>query len=181
MTKTCLEEINFYLDLEEKRREVAAHCRPLISMFSESFFETETEGETPEKIICYMAQKLIEQEIVPNDFLEEVLRREKQMSTSFMNGYAIPHAFYCNGSSESFISVCRMKNPVYWNGIQVRWVFMMGLKSEEKKEALGIYSELVHSLNRLMAGNLLDDVQDFCTFRHKFQFKEIPMRKRDIR
>lgn len=84
---------------------------------------------------------------VENDFLQNVLEREKIGSTGIGAGIAIPHARF-SGAKKMVISIALLQNPIDFtspDGEGVRLVVMIGAPKEQGKEYLTLISTLVRA------------------------------------
>lgn len=85
-------------------------------------------------------------------FVQDVLKREEEITTGVGRGIAIPHG-KSQGVKETRVVLTRLKNPVNWDAVDdrpVNLVVLLAISSEDASEGhLRILSTL--------AGNLMDD------------------------
>ncbi|MCD7908860.1 MAG: PTS sugar transporter subunit IIA, partial [Clostridium sp.] len=70
--------------------------------------------------------------IVEPEFKETVLKREEMSPTSFVNAFAIPHAFGAFAKN-STIAVAQLKNPLKWGGFEVRLVMLFAINEGDRR------------------------------------------------
>ncbi len=88
--------------------------------------------ETPEEIIAMLCGGLEKEGIVEPEFKDIVLKREQMSPTSFVNAFAIPHAFGAFASS-STIAVAMLKNPVRWGNFHVSLVMLFATNEGDER------------------------------------------------
>ena len=86
------------------------------NLIRKEHYYTQVDMNQPEKIIRMLCAGLEREGIVESEFTEVVLKREQMSPTSFVNTFAIPHAFGAFASN-STIAVAQLKNPVKWGGL----------------------------------------------------------------
>ena len=100
-------------------------------MIRPEFFFYDHPAKNPEEIIHHMCHVLQEYDLVPEEFCEDVLKREEMSSTSFIFGFAIPHALtVC--AKRSCLSIAVLKHPITWGEFEVQLVILIGIKEDEK-------------------------------------------------
>lgn len=88
--------------------------------------------EKPEEILNFMGKMLVANHYVEEQFVSEVLKRDKYSSTRVAPEITLPHAnpnFVC----KSTLSIATLKEPVNWNGELIRLVILIAVKKEELK------------------------------------------------
>ncbi|MDN5297670.1 MAG: hypothetical protein PWP51_223 [Clostridiales bacterium] len=108
-----------------------------------------------EEAIAKIADKLCEMQYVTDDFKENVIAREKAISTHYKNGTAIPHT-YSKYVIKSVIAIAKLETPIYWaENYLCDMVFMVALKDEDTKALKGL-SKLINNemtLKRIKEGD----------------------------
>lgn len=104
----------------------------IVHLIKPQFFYTNLDVMTPEGMITYMCDQLIDEGYVPEDFKASVLQREGMSSTSFTYGFAIPHTFNIM-ANQSCLSVAILKNPITWGDFDVQLVILLAIKNEDRK------------------------------------------------
>lgn len=101
-------------------------------MIRPEFFYPDFEAEKPEDVISFMCDVLDEHKLIPEDFKASILQREQMSSTSFVFGFAVPHALNV-AAYRSCLSIAILKNPVSWGEFDVQLVILLGIKEDDKK------------------------------------------------
>lgn len=117
------------LDKKGFQLEFASHIGHLIR--KEHYYQN-LDLKTPEEIIHFLCKGLTEAGIVEPEFEEIVLLREQMSPTSFVNAFAIPHAFGAFARS-STIAVAQLKNPVRWGCFDVRMVMLFAINGGDRR------------------------------------------------
>lgn len=117
------------LDKKGFQLEFASHIGHLIR--KEHYYQN-LDLRTPDEIIHYLCQSLMDAGIVEPEFEEIVLMREQMSPTSFVNAFAIPHAFGAFARN-STIAVAQLKNPVRWGCFDVRLVMLFAINGGDKR------------------------------------------------
>ncbi len=117
------------LDKKSFQLEFASHIGNLIQ---KKHYYQNLDLKTPEDIIRHLCQNLTAEGIVAPEFVDIVLQREEMSPTSFVNAFAIPHAFGAFARS-STIAVAQLKNPVKWGGFEVRLVMLFAINEGDQR------------------------------------------------
>ena len=80
-----------------------------------------------------MTNILIMKEYVPNDFLSKILEKESLSGTVINESTAILSPIEAC-AKKSKIGVMTLKEPVNWNGYNIKLVFIIALTKEDKNE-----------------------------------------------
>lgn len=117
-------------DLEAKRQKEAfrAHIEGLIL---EDYYFPELDCNSYEEVITLMCEKLYEGGRVMEGFEKSTFEREKMAYTSFMAGYALPHALNYL-AVKSTIAIATLKRPVRWGDNEVRLVLLLAMRDDER-------------------------------------------------
>ncbi|MDW2796119.1 BglG family transcription antiterminator [Clostridium boliviensis] len=107
---------------------------------------------TKTDVLRFMCQFVIEKKNLPEEFYESVLRRERVAKTAFGNQVAMPHAYKAM-SSETFVCVGILDEPVEWGDQKIRAVFLVCIADKDHTSA-----ELQH-FYQLTASFLLSQKQ----------------------
>lgn len=117
------------LDKKSFKLEFASHIGNLIRR--EHYYQ-DLDCKTPEEIISRLCRDLENAGIVEPEFKDTVIRREEMCPTSFVNTFAIPHAFGAFAKN-STIAVAQLKNPIKWGGCTVRLVMLFAINEGEQR------------------------------------------------
>lgn len=117
------------LDKKGFRLEFTSHIGNLIR---KEHYHTQVDMDQPGDIIRMLCAGLEKEGIVEPEFTEVVLKREQMSPTSFVNTFAIPHAFGAFARN-STIAVAQLKNPVKWGAFEVRLVMLFAINEGDAR------------------------------------------------
>lgn len=117
------------LDKKGFRLEFSSHMGSLIRR---EHYHTEVDCVSPEEIIRMLCSGLVQAGVVEPEFTDVVLKREQMSPTSFVNTFAIPHAFGAFARN-SAIAVAQLKNPVKWGVFEVRLVMLFAINKGDAR------------------------------------------------
>ena len=117
------------LDKKGFRLEFTSHIGNLIR---KEHYHSQVDMDQPEEIIRMLCAGLEKEGIVEPEFTEVVLKREQMSPTSFVNTFAIPHAFGAFARN-STIAVAQLKNPVKWGAFEVRLVMRFAINAGDAR------------------------------------------------
>lgn len=112
--------------------------------FHQELFFTDLEGKTKESVIHEMCQRVSLVKSVPDNFEEEILKRENYSVTEFGNTIAMPHPMQPI-TNETFVAVGVLKKSMKWHQQNVKYIFLLSIK-KDSKETLGLLHETLSSL-----------------------------------
>lgn len=96
-------------------------------------------------IIHHLAEECLDQNLVDENFENEVLERENLSSTSFNNGVAIPHSLNMN-AKHSFLSVIINDKPMNWGKNDINIIIMLGTSPIDRDAFKLLFDELISIL-----------------------------------
>lgn len=117
------------LDKKGFRLEFTSYIGNLIR---KEHYHSQVDMDQPEEIIRMLCAGLEKEGIVEPEFTEVVLKREQMSPTSFVNTFAIPHAFGAFARN-STIAVAQLKNPVKWGAFEVRLVMLFAINEGDAR------------------------------------------------
>lgn len=88
--------------------------------------------DTPEEVIRFLCKDLYEAHAVDESFCEVVLKREEMAPTSFVNTFAIPHAFG-SFAKTSTIATAQLKHPIRWGNFDVKLVMLFAVNENDQQ------------------------------------------------
>ncbi len=132
------------LDKKSFQLEFSSHIGHLIR--KEHYYQN-LDLKTPEAVIHHLCRGLEQEEIVGPEFEEIVLRREERSPTSFINAFAIPHAFGAFAKN-STIAVAQVKNPVRWGSFEVRLVMLFAINEGDQRMIKIFFDWVSNIVNR---------------------------------
>lgn len=117
------------LDQKRFKLEFAAHIGNLVRR---EHYYMDLDCQTPNEVIERLCEDLMQAGIVAPEFREVVLKREEMSPTSFVNAFAIPHAFGAFAKN-STIAVAQLKNPMKWGSFEVRLVMLFAINEGDRR------------------------------------------------
>lgn len=116
-----------------------------------------------EEAIEYLCNELIKEGLADEDYKADVIKRERISATSFVQGFAVPHAIEIS-TSESCIATLTLDKPVQWGNFEVRLVILLAIRGEDN-QLMSIFfdwlSNLVMDPQKLSALLRARDQKDF--------------------
>ena len=85
-----------------------------------------------EEAIEYLCNELIKEGLADEDYKADVMKRERISATSFVQGFAVPHAIETS-TSESCIATLTLDKPVQWGNFEVRLVILLAIRGEDNQ------------------------------------------------
>lgn len=129
------------LDKKHFRMEFNSHIG---SLLRKEHFHESVDLEQPEDVIRLLCQGLEKEGIVEPSFKDVVLKREQMSPTSFVDVFAIPHAFGAFARNSS-IAVAQLRHPVPWGCFEVRLVMLFAI-NEGDERMIKIFFDWVSSM-----------------------------------
>lgn len=154
--------LEFADHLNEEKHKAKLYMR-LKNFFDSSLFERNHYEETPEEMIKYLSNKMIQKGIAPAEFTNSVLERESATPTSFDNSIAIPHSIAVH-TARNCAAVIVNENSMQWGLFSVNIIILIGIGVNQRGDFKTIYSDLLDSfskpdnINRLIRSK---DVNEF--------------------
>nr|WP_314464118.1 BglG family transcription antiterminator [uncultured Clostridium sp.] len=102
--------------------------------YERELFLSHLKFRTKSEVLRFMCQFVIEKKNLPEEFYESVLRRERVAKTAFGNQVAMPHAYKAM-SSETFVCVGILDEPVEWGDQKIRAVFLVCIADKDHTSA----------------------------------------------
>lgn len=131
--------------------------------FDEELFFIDTTKDNREDVLHFLCNKMEEQQIVDNSFLESVFYRESLSPTCFMNSFAIPHSFEAN-SIHSKIAVLINREGIHWDNQVIQIVFLIALNKRDqifKKKLLDGLPAILCTITTIEEFKTVTDFVDF--------------------
>jgi lichenan operon transcriptional antiterminator len=122
------------------------------SYYERELFLPHLRFKTKSEVLRFMCQFVIEKKNLPEEYYESVLQRERMAKTAFGNQVAMPHAYKAM-SSETFVCVGILDEPVEWGDQKIRAIFLVCIADKDHTSA-----ELQH-FYQLTASFLLSQKQ----------------------
>ncbi|MBQ1531517.1 MAG: transcription antiterminator [Solobacterium sp.] len=102
----------------------------VIACLDERLFFRDMSFSSRHEAIHFLCGEISKTTVLPDDFEESVLRRERFAATTVGNGTAMPHPDRLI-SSEISLAVCQLKTPLKWGKDDVSLIILFNMKTEE--------------------------------------------------
>lgn len=160
----------FYLlnDLEKKKKQKMFETF-VRDIFYPELFYPELNLDTPEEIIYFLCDKMRRKNFIPNEFQENVLKREMYSPTSMSCGLAVPHALNVVANRSS-ISVAILKNKVLWGSIEVSLVILLAIRDEDKELMSVFFDWLSNITENTEKLNQILEIKEYSKFIESISF-----------
>lgn len=109
-------------------------------MTNKEFFKHINRSYSKKELLTKMCKDLMDKGYANDDFLDDVLDREKLSSTRFDN-FAIPHTIKMK-QKKSCISFCISEVPINWNSHEVNFVVLLCLSESDKEYFYSLFETL---------------------------------------
>ena len=172
MDKKNMERMNFLLSLEKYRRLYGGEGRWIIHHLEEFRVIKGLQAKGHYDTLRKLTDILVEEGLAGESFADDVARRERQTSTSFREGFALPHAMH-TAANKSGLFLLLLDSTIDWGGIQVDQIFLLFLKEDQLKSRMRIYSCLVYMLRRLRAQKILQEINDGAELKNLLESIEV--------
>lgn len=83
-----------------------------------------------EEAIDFLCDQLVTRGLATKEYKEDVLKRERLSSTSFVHGFAVPHAIQ-ETTKESSISTMILDKPIKWGDFEVRLIILLSIQEPD--------------------------------------------------
>jgi len=94
-------------------------------------------------VLNFLCKQLYKQGLIPVNYIQSVLEREKLAPTSFGNLVAIPHPLYPM-TEDTFWTICTLKQPIMWSDNQpVQLICLLNVKNGAKSTLERMYDKLI--------------------------------------
>lgn len=117
------------LDNQRIHLEFSSHIGNLIR---KEHYYSKLDAKTPEEVIQIMCRGLEQEGVVESKFQEVVLKREEMSPTSFVNAFAIPHAFGAFAKC-STIAIAQLRRPMKWGEFEVQLVMLFAINEGDQR------------------------------------------------
>ena len=113
--------------------------------------------------IRFLSQKVIEFGIADNQFMQEVLQRERTSSTCFLDSFAIPHPLTFP-AERSAICILSTDSFIPWDEHEIKFVCLLVLSKKDRERFYPLYQHLVELLCDIHSLSALAEAADFDSF-----------------
>lgn len=145
-------------ELEKIEEMLDSENSPVIERYlDENLIYLHLDLKTPQEVIEYLGNELIDKGYVDKGIIESVLAREQAASTSYGNLVAIPHPLEAQ-SDRTFWTLATLKKPIDWSGNQVQFVCLLHVANENKESLEPMYKNLIRFVDdRRMIDEILEE------------------------
>lgn len=116
-----------YLDKKKYHKDFVSLMERLMR---KDLFHIRDSMESREAILNFLCDSLYEKGLSGENFKENVFRREALSGTSFVYGFAVPHAIEVS-TRESCISIMILREPVKWGDFNVSLVVLLAIRDTD--------------------------------------------------
>ena len=99
-------------------------------LMRKDLFHIRPSMESREEILNFLCDSLYEKGLSGEKFKENVFRREALSDTSFVYGFAVPHAIEAS-TMESCLSIMILREPVKWGDFNVSLVVLLAIRETD--------------------------------------------------
>lgn len=131
-------------------------------IITNQLIDLELDVQNQSEVIDKLAERAVKENrlVGKEDYINEIMNREKQVSTDLGGGIAIPHG-KTDSVKEPFIAFAKLKTPIVWNEAEqstVDLIFMLGVpEHSESNLHLRIISQLAA---KLMDEDFLEELRN---------------------
>lgn len=121
------------------------------NLIRREYYYENLDCSSAEEVIRFLCGDMERDGLIDSSFCEVVLKRERMSPTSFVDTFAIPHAFG-SFARVSTIAVAQLKSPVRWGNFDVRLVMLFAVNEEDQRMIKIFFdwvSDLVNHMDKL--------------------------------
>lgn len=119
----------------ERINQMMNESSALKRFFPKELFMTGIKGNTPLEVLQKMSNHIKKTEILPDNFLELILKREELGVTNFHTQAVFPHPNVpC--AMRTFVAIGILDKPILWNDAKVQFIYLFVLTKNEKEKEL---------------------------------------------
>ncbi|MCO8193586.1 MULTISPECIES: BglG family transcription antiterminator [Anaerofustis] len=137
--------------------------------FSEKVFFPKLNLTKKEDVLALMANSMLLNDFVTNDYFKEVLEREELSSTLINNMIAIPHPIHFYGK-QNVIGIAIMDEPISWGAGKAQLIFMLSIKREEKNQIREFFKFIECFMNDMDNVNILIKSNNYKDFINNIKY-----------
>lgn len=116
-----------FMDKKKYHKDFSAMMK---RMMKRELFYIRSSMESREEILNFLCDSIKEKGLSGDTFKENVFRRERLSSTSFVYGFAVPHAVE-SSELQSCISIMVLREPVKWGDFPVSLVVLLAIRESD--------------------------------------------------
>lgn len=136
-------ETGFILDHDETNRieKQIEDIHPMEKYFPKALFFTDLDLKSRDEVIKFLIRKIEKLYKLPDDFEEQIFKREQLFSTAFNNNVALPHP-YIPCTDQTFAAVAILKEAIAWGDKPVQIIFLISLAKQKDQDIQTFYGKL---------------------------------------
>ncbi|MBU5266994.1 BglG family transcription antiterminator [Virgibacillus proomii] len=135
----------------------------IMEYFQKQFVFLQKNLTTKTEVLEFLFQQLKIFELVDNDYLEYVYKREKIASTVYGNLVAIPHPVTPQ-TDETFLTVCTLTNVIDWGDKPAQFICLLNVKRNSQEDLQPMYDLLGAIVNSETIVQQLLKANDYASF-----------------
>ncbi len=161
-SKDDFEKISNAVERIQKYKSQRKFAETTLTWFRKKLFFTSDGCNNEWDAIRKIGNEMQKLGCVGNDFVKQVIRREKLSSTTYGGEFAIPHSTDMDANT-TCIGVMMCRNPLKWGLFKVSIVFLIAINSDDRHSFTTYYDSLVgllaheENLKKLYGARDFDD------------------------
>lgn len=153
-----IEKINEYISMQKE-------FKYLLGLMNEELFFSNIKAETKEEVIEFLSNKLISKNLIDEQTMDSIIKREEISPTEINELVAIPHCILKTGE-KTVLAIGILDKPILWDKTYVQLVFL-GALDPTIKENRKVFTILYNLTKKLEKVKLLVDSKDLINFKKK--------------
>ncbi|MFV0394079.1 MAG: BglG family transcription antiterminator, partial [Coprobacillaceae bacterium] len=137
-------EIFQALNALDKKKYHAEFIQTIQGLMRKDLFYVKEKMASSTEIIEFLCNELIQKGLATKEYKEDVFKREGISNTSFVYGFAVPHAIEVT-AKESCISTMILNTPVQWGEYEVKLVILLAIR-ETDNHLLKVFFDWLSSI-----------------------------------
>ena len=143
MNKADIKTIEQAIENKLKEKNSINIKNSFVQLLSQDLFYTNIYLDTEEDYIRFMYDKLSNQNIVNDDFLNSVLLRESMSSTAFNDIVAMPHAMEMTANKTAIVIIIN-EQAITWGNSCANIIILLALSKNDLEQFYDIFDSLIN-------------------------------------
>jgi lichenan operon transcriptional antiterminator len=118
------------LNVLDKKKHHAEFVQTIQGLMRSDLFYIKEKMNSSQEIIEFLCDELITKELASEEYKNDVFKREEVSNTSFVNGFAVPHAIAVT-AKKSCIATMILNHPVSWGEYEVKLVILLAIRDTD--------------------------------------------------
>ncbi len=114
----------------------------LLVFFDESLFLRDFVADDEESMIRALGQRMIDAEIITEEYLDAAIARERMSSTAFTDTLAVPHAMTMT-ATRTAICIAVNESPMEWGGSRVNVIALIAFSASDRERFQAVFDQFV--------------------------------------